>query len=116
MVISRAGVKISTGQSTEGEGFDVLQEESRGETVPGESRADMAVLKITARPGQSMYAYDYCLVENKTAGRSWLETKDHLGRHCRGTDNPSRQVYSIIHVGLHVQFFTANKGGTYGVE
>lgn len=94
----------------EDEGFDVLQEESRGETAPGESRADMAVLKITARPGGSMYAYDYCLVESKTARESWAETEDHLGRHCEGTDNQSGQVYGIVHIGLYVQFFTANKG------
>jgi hypothetical protein len=55
---------------TEDEGFDVLQEESRGEMDQTELRADMAVLKITARPGERMYAYDYCLAESKRADRS----------------------------------------------
>ncbi|KAF2803694.1 uncharacterized protein BDZ99DRAFT_160354 [Mytilinidion resinicola] len=66
----------------EAEGFDVVQEESLGETTVGETQADMSVLKILARPGGSMYAYDYCLVESKRADRSWPLTRDHLSRHC----------------------------------
>jgi hypothetical protein len=33
-----------------------------------------------------------------------------LSRHCAGTENKSGQVYGIIHIELHVQFFTANRG------
>ncbi len=70
----------------------------------------MAVLKITSRPGGSLYAYDYCLVESKKAGKNWGETQHHLSRHCGGTENQSGQVYGIVHIGLHIQFFTANRG------
>jgi len=94
----------------EDEGFDVFQEESRGEADQSTSRADMTVLKITARPGGSMYAYDYCLIESKRAGRGWAETENHLSRHCVGTENHSGQVYGIVHIGLLIQFFTANRG------
>ena len=94
---------------TEDEGFDIFQE-SRGETDQTESRADVAVLKITSRPGGSVYAYDYCLVESKKAVKSWNETQDHLSRHCGGTENQSGQVYGIIHIGLYIKFFTANSG------
>ena len=54
----------------EDEGFEVLQEESHRETDQTESRADVAVLEITSRPGGSIYAYEYCPVESKKAGRS----------------------------------------------
>ncbi|KAF2464444.1 uncharacterized protein BDR25DRAFT_319185 [Lindgomyces ingoldianus] len=94
----------------EDEGFDVLQEESRGELDQNELRVDMAVLKITSRPGGSLYAYDYCLVESKKADRSWTETEHHLSRHCASTENQSGQVYGIVHIGLYVQFFTADRG------
>ncbi len=95
---------------TEDEGFDVCQEEPRGELDQTESRADMTVLKLKARPGGSMYAYDYCLVESKRANRSWTDTQNHLSRHCGGTENQSGRVYGIVHVGLHVQFFNSNRG------
>lgn len=96
----------------EDEGFEVVQEESRGDLAPGESRVDVAVLKITSRPGGSPYTYDYCLVESKKADRSWADnTEDHLSRHCAGIENHSGQVYFIIHTGLYVQFFTADRGG-----
>ncbi|KAF2835299.1 hypothetical protein M501DRAFT_999347 [Patellaria atrata CBS 101060] len=94
----------------EDEGFDVFQEESRGETSQGESRPDMTVLKITARPGGSTYAYDYCLIESKKAGESWDATQDHLSRHYGGTENPSREVYGIVQIGLCIRFFTARNG------
>jgi hypothetical protein len=70
----------------------------------------MAVLKITSRPGGIMYAYDYCLVESKKTGKSWNETQIHLSRHCGGTENQPGQVYGVIHIGLNIQFFTANRG------
>jgi hypothetical protein len=94
----------------EDDGFDVLQEECRGELDQTESRADVAVLKITSRPGGSMYAYDYSLIESKKADKSWTDTHDHLSRHCGGTENQSGKVYGIIHIGLHVQLFTADHG------
>jgi hypothetical protein len=94
----------------EEDGFDILQEESRGELDQTESIVNMAVLKIICRPGGSQYSYDYCLVESKKANKSWTETEEHLRRHCAGTENQSRQVYGIIHIGLHVQFFTAQRG------
>ncbi|KAF2798615.1 hypothetical protein K505DRAFT_357373 [Melanomma pulvis-pyrius CBS 109.77] len=74
----------------ENEGFDVLQEESRGDLNQNESRVDIA--------------------EIKKAGRSWTETEDHLSRYCAGIENQSGQVYGIIQIGLYLQFFTANRG------
>lgn len=94
----------------EDERFDVFQEDSRGESDEFESRADMAVLKITSSPGGSHYAYDYCLVESKRANQSWTVAQDHLSRHCGGTENDSAQVYEIVHIGLYLQFFTADRG------
>ncbi|KAI9713583.1 MAG: hypothetical protein M1820_000965 [Bogoriella megaspora] len=94
----------------EDEGFDVLQEESRWEEIQGESVADMAVLKVICRPGGSMYTYDYCLIESKKADIGWDEVEDHLSRHCGGTENDSKQVYGIAHIGLHIRFFTADRG------
>ncbi|KAF1843366.1 uncharacterized protein K460DRAFT_407722 [Cucurbitaria berberidis CBS 394.84] len=95
----------------EEKGFDVLQEESRGEVDQAESMADMAVLQLLSRPGGSTYAYDYCLVESKKADKSWTETQDHLSRLCGGTQNDSGKVYGIVHIGLYIQFFRADSGG-----
>ena len=92
------------------DGFDVLHEESRGEMEQDESKVDIAVLKILARPGGSNYSYDYCLIESKEAGRSWSATEDHLSRPCAGTKNASERVYGAVHVGLFVQFFTTHRG------
>ncbi|KAF1948554.1 hypothetical protein CC80DRAFT_599569 [Byssothecium circinans] len=94
----------------EGEGFNVLQGESRREIDQTESRVDIAVLNLTSPPGGSMHAYDYCLVESKKADRSWSEMECHLSKLCARTENKSKQVYGMIHIGLHVQFFTADRG------
>jgi hypothetical protein len=90
--------------------FDVMQDESRGEGQHNESRPDAAVLKIISRPGGSPYAYDYCMVESKKVHADWRATEDQLSRHCGGTENESGLVYGIIHIGLYVQFFSANGG------
>ncbi|OCK78657.1 hypothetical protein K432DRAFT_444463 [Lepidopterella palustris CBS 459.81] len=94
----------------EADGFDVFQEESRGELSQAEPRADMTVLMILNRPGGSFYAYDFCLVESKKANGNWNDTKIQLSRHCGGTKNESGQVYGIVHIGLYVQFFKAQAG------
>jgi hypothetical protein len=91
-------------------GFHVYQEESRGELYQAESKADMAVLKVLSRPGGSFYTYDFLMVESKRADQSWPATEIQLSRHCGGTDNPSGQVYGIVHVGLYMQFFKADRG------
>nr|POE72075.1 hypothetical protein CFP56_11951 [Quercus suber] len=95
---------------TKREGFLLFQEEVRGERSSGGTIADMVVFKILARPGGSMYTYDYCMVESKRAGRSWREAEDHLSRHCENTDNTSKQVYALLQIGLLVKFYSANHG------
>lgn len=100
----------------ETEDYEVVQEESLGEFADHESRADASVLKILARPGGSTYSYDYCLVESKKLGRNWAETEDQLSRHCGGTQNESRRVYGIVHVGLEIKFFRGNAGWLEGIS
>ena len=94
----------------EHERFHVFQEESLGETEDDESRVDAAVLKILSRPGGSPYAYDYCLVESKKAGKSWTAAEDHLSRHCGGVTIDTKKVYGIVHVGMEIQFFRGDHG------
>lgn len=99
----------------ESEGFDVTQEETRG--VSGASSIpDIIVLKIIARVGGSMYPFDYCMIESKALGESWGGTEGQLSLHCQGTDNPSEQVYGIVHVGMHIQVYTADQGALTAVS
>ena len=51
-----------------------MQEESRGDT--DESRPDVVLLKIIARPTGSLYSYDYGMVESKKA-----QLSRYLSRH-----------------------------------
>jgi hypothetical protein len=88
----------------------MYQEESRGVTTQTNSRADMAVLKLIARPGGSLYSYDYCLVESKRKGESWPAAVRHLRRHCAGTEAPAEEVYGIVQVGEEMEFYKAKNG------
>ncbi|KAF2476819.1 uncharacterized protein BDR25DRAFT_338963 [Lindgomyces ingoldianus] len=87
--------------------WGIYQEESRGELDQNESKPDMAVLKLVARPGGSLYTYDYCLVESKKKGGSWSAAVEQLGRHCAGTEVESKQVYAITQVGEEMEFYKA---------
>jgi hypothetical protein len=90
--------------------FDVFQGASRGERGKAESRVDIMVLKTTCPPGGSLLIFDYCLGQSKAPGADWEATRNDLSRHCADTDNPSGQVYGIVHIGLEVQLFSAIRG------
>lgn len=87
------------------QGFDVVQEDGKGNTI-----ADFDVFKICCRPGGSSYQYDFCLVESKKASEPWGSTEDHCRDHCFNTDNESKQVYAIVHIGLEIAFYRYNRG------
>ncbi|KAM0207602.1 hypothetical protein ACHAQD_011999 [Fusarium lateritium] len=82
----------------EDEGFDVVQEEHRGNSI-----ADHVVFKIECRQGGSFYAYDFLMVECKTNRVSWQAATDHCINHCENTDNPSGKVYAMVQVGMNIQ-------------
>lgn len=83
----------------EEDGFDVVQEDNRGSSVP-----DHVVFKIECRAGGSFYAYDFLMVECKRAGESWASATEQCLRHCENTHNESRQVYGMVQVGMDIQF------------
>lgn len=84
----------------EEEGYDVVQEDDRGTSIP-----DHVVFKIECRPGGSLYAYDFMMVECKKAGYSWDSAFEQCTRHCENSHNESGQVYGMVQVGMDVQFF-----------
>jgi hypothetical protein len=106
----RAMVEILRFCFPDKDGWAIYQEESRGELGQAESRSDMAVLKLIARPGGSLYSYDYCLVESKKKGGSWPAAVEQLGRHCAGTEVESKEVYGIVQVGEEIEFYKAKNG------
>lgn len=84
----------------ETEGYDVVQEDVRERSIP-----DHVVFKIQSRPGGTDYVYDFMLVECKKAGISWSSAVRHVTKHCRGTDNDSKQVYGMVQLGMDLQFY-----------
>jgi hypothetical protein len=88
----------------EREGFDVVQEEDRA------SRPDFVIFKICCRPGGSNYAYDFCIVESKPAGRPWGSTEDQCANECDSGENDAARLYAIVHIGLEVGFYKYELG------
>jgi len=86
------------------EGFDVVQEGHR------DSRPDIVVLKICCRPGGSDYSYDFCVVESKTLGQPWDSTEDQCASKCASIDNETRNIYAIVHIGMHLAFYQYDDG------
>ena len=108
-IYRRAMAAIIKSVFKDSEGFEVVQEETRG--PPGAtSLPDFVVLKIIARRSGSLYVYDYCLVESKKLGEPWGATEGHLSIHCQDVDNELKKVYGIVHVGMHIQVYQADQG------
>lgn len=83
----------------EEEGYDVVQEDDRGSSIP-----DHVVFKIECRAGGSFYAYDFMMVECKKAGDSWTSASEQCIRHCENSHNESGQVYGMVQIGMDIQF------------
>lgn len=86
--------------------FHVFLEPSHGGSGP----TVLKVLQRIASTAGDLHFYDYCMVESRKAGASWAAAEDQLSWHCGGTVNDSKKLYCIVHIGLHVQFFKANRG------
>lgn len=87
------------------EGFDVTQEETNVNTKP-----DSTIFQISSRPGGSLYAYEFCLVESKKHAQSWTATEDQLANHTFNSDNDSKQVYGIVHIGMEIKIYRSDRG------
>ncbi|RSL49417.1 hypothetical protein CEP54_012462 [Fusarium duplospermum] len=83
----------------EEEGYDVVQEDDRGTSVP-----DHVVFKVECRAGGSLYTYDFMMVEVKKAGESWDSAFEQCTRHCENSHNESGQVCAMVQVGMEIQF------------
>ncbi|KAK5627749.1 hypothetical protein RRF57_003464 [Xylaria bambusicola] len=89
----------------EREGFDVVQE-----TEGDNSRPDFSTLKVSLRPGGTLYQYDFMLTESKKMGQPWGATEDQLQDHLAGNGNESKNCYGMIQIGLRVQFYKYEGG------
>lgn len=83
------------------EGYDVVQEDAKQTSVP-----DYIVFKIRSRPGVTDYMYDFMVVETKKEGMLWSSAIDQMSLHCENTHNDSNELYGMVQIGLHVQFFS----------
>ncbi|KAI3338037.1 hypothetical protein F4824DRAFT_499816 [Ustulina deusta] len=89
----------------ERERFDVVQE-----TESDNSRPDFSTLKVSQRPGGTLYQYDFMLTESKKMGQPWGATEDQLQDHLAGNGNESKNCYGMIQIGLLVQFYKYEGG------
>ncbi|KAI0508243.1 hypothetical protein F5B22DRAFT_650097 [Xylaria bambusicola] len=89
----------------EREGFDVVQE-----TEGDNSRPDFSTLKVSQRPGGTLYQYDFMLTESKKMGQPWGATEDQLQDHLAGNGNESKNCYGRIQIGLLAQFYKYEGG------
>ncbi|KAF4952092.1 hypothetical protein FSARC_12724 [Fusarium sarcochroum] len=94
----------------ESEGYEVVQEEDRG------NRPDFVVFKISCRPGGSSYSYDFCIVESKAAGAPWGSTEDQCASACFTTENDVKRVYAMVHIGTQMGFYTYEDGNFSGLS
>ncbi|KAF1840529.1 uncharacterized protein K460DRAFT_421469 [Cucurbitaria berberidis CBS 394.84] len=82
------------------EGYSIVQE-----TVSVNTEPEFCLFKVCQRSGETLYQYEYMLVESKKLGEAWEPTENHLHNHLEVNGNDSKNCYGMVQIGLHVQFY-----------